>query len=137
TLDLPTFNRVLQGKFKDTANIAAKKAARAYAKTFIKTWLNEQDGPCVDAIDSMIGVMQRLSHCYEQLTAVKNPICEAKTHYVNVRDSLNTIHTTSGSIKNLADKFASFPKVGDFAKSVSSTFKTIQDRTKDPLKKVK
>ena len=37
----------------------------------------------------------------------------------------------------LTTRFASFPKVGDFAKSVSSTFKTIQDRTKDPLKKVK
>ena len=35
---------------------------------------------------------------------LRNPICEAKTHYVNVRDSLNTVHTTSGSIKALADK---------------------------------
>eukprot|EP00439_Symbiodinium_sp_Y106_P033596 s4904_g4.t1 len=135
--NLPTFNRVLQGKFKDTVNIEAKKAAKAYAKEFIHAWVGQEDGPCIDAMDSMIGVMQRLSHCYEQLTAVKNPICEAKTHYVNVRDSLNTVHTTSGSIKALADKFANFPKVGDFAKSVSSIFKSIQDRTKDPLKKVK
>lgn len=134
---LPTFNRVLQGKFKDTVNIEAAKAAKAYAKEFIHAWVGQEDGPCIDAMDSMIGVMQRLSHCYEQLTAVKNPICEAKTHYVNVRDSLNTVHTTSGSIKALADKFANFPKVGDFAKSVSSIFKSIQDRTKDPLKKVK
>ncbi|CAE7659527.1 unnamed protein product [Symbiodinium sp. CCMP2592] len=89
------------------------------------------------ALQSCVLVMQRLNHCYEQLTAVKVPICDAKTHYVSVRDSLQTVHTASKSIKDFANRFANFPKIGQFAKSVANIFQQVHDKTKDPLKKVK
>ena len=79
-------------------------------------------------------VLRILQSSIVAVGVLRNPICEAKTHYVNVRDSLNTIHTTSGSIKNLADKLL-IATVASSLVQVRSRFSLINIKGPPPTNK--
>jgi len=119
----------VRGLAKDYTGIDGKRARNDFAKTTLATLLGVPQGPCLDAVDILVGTSQEMYACFkEPYSNLRSAFCDPVEKHDQVRDVLTTVHDASQTLERLSTPLQPIPYVGPVARLVRRASNTVNGR---------
>jgi hypothetical protein len=112
---------------KDYVRTQMKKAAKNYAKSSLMQWINAQDGPCLSALDDMIGVVQEVYGCFKANYAqFTNAVCKPPDLFDELYGAVSSLLTNAKALNTLSAPLQYIPYVQMVAKPLYQVTEQVQ-----------
>lgn len=111
--------RRIKNAAKDHVRTEAKKRAKDYAKQSLKSWINAQEGDCLDALDTLIGASQHVYACFkDNYASLKTAFCDPPEKHRYLTEKLDGVVKASRTLKTISLPLKPLPYVGVAAKII-------------------
>lgn len=129
-------NRI-KGACKDHVRTVAKRQAKDYAKRELKAWVNAQDGPCLDALDLLVGASQEIYGCFkENYARLESAFCQPPEKHGKLLSTMKGAQTSANAMARISDPLKSLPYVGPAARTLNRVAKAVLTYLRTPVYKL-